>query len=158
MATAFIKDGKKRPCCFQNLHDVSAAIGTMFHPPVSYLFIIIHTAFKPRMKWLWYGSPQGRESCVSFPSYLQAITAVDKLIMHELPKVVPDLANVAQGGRSDAMCAIYPGQGTRFAKHIDNSANDGRRLTCLCYLNNGWTPEMGGCLRLFSPGGYGNGC
>ena len=29
---------------------------------------------------------------------MQAITAVDKLIMYELPKVVPDLANVAQVG------------------------------------------------------------
>lgn len=78
---------------------------------------------------------------------------MDQLIMHELAKYVPDLANLSAGGRSDAMCAVYPGKGTRFAKHIDNSANDGRRLTSLLYMNNAWVPAMGGCLRLFSPGG-----
>ncbi len=40
--------------------------------------------------------------------------------------------------RSDVMLAIYPGGGARFAKHIDNTANDGRRLTLLCYLNPNW--------------------
>ena len=86
------------------------------------------------------------------PPPLQAICAMDQMIMHELAKYVPDLANLAAGGRSDAMCAVYPGKGSRFARHIDNSANDGRRLTSLLYMNNGWVPAMGGCLRLHSPG------
>lgn len=51
--------------------------------------------------------------------------------------------------RSDAMLAIYPGEGARFAKHIDNSTGDGRRLTCLVYLNPNWKREDGGALRLF---------
>ena len=46
--------------------------------------------------------------------------------------------------------AIYPGEGARFARHIDNTTADGRRLTVLCYLNPAWTPEQGGELRLFT--------
>lgn len=84
--------------------------------------------------------------------WLQVVKAVDQLVMHELPRHVSECANLADGGRSDAMLAIYPGSGARFAKHIDNSADDGRRLTCLCYLNNNWREQDGGALRLFAPG------
>lgn len=40
-------------------------------------------------------------------------------------------------------------QGARFAKHVDNTTGDGRRLTVLTYLNPSWQPEQGGALRLF---------
>ncbi len=53
--------------------------------------------------------------------------------------------------RSDAMLANYPGEGSRFARHIDNTTGDGRRLTMLIYLNPGWTHEQGGALRLTPP-------
>jgi len=53
--------------------------------------------------------------------------------------------------RSDAMLAVYPGGGARFANHIDNTTGDGRRLTVLLYLNPGWTPAMGGALRVTEP-------
>lgn len=43
--------------------------------------------------------------------------------------------------------AIYPGAGARFARHIDNTADDGRRLTMLCYLNPHWKKHHGGALR-----------
>jgi len=46
------------------------------------------------------------------------------------------------------MLAVYPGGGSRFARHIDNTTGDGRRLTLLIYLNPDWTKEMGGALRL----------
>ena len=42
------------------------------------------------------------------------------------------------------MLAVYPGGGTRFQRHIDNTAADGRRLTVLCYLNPGWDSASGG--------------
>lgn len=45
---------------------------------------------------------------------------------------------------------MYPGEGARFARHIDNTTGDGRRLTVLAYLNPAWTPEEGGALRLFT--------
>ena len=50
------------------------------------------------------------------------------------------------------MFAVYPGEGSRFAKHIDNTTQDGRRLTVLLYLNPGWTEREGGAVRLFPPG------
>ena len=49
--------------------------------------------------------------------------------------------------------AIYPGRGSRFARHIDNTAGDGRRLTVLCYLNPSWSAKQGGALRLWPPDG-----
>jgi hypoxia-inducible factor prolyl hydroxylase len=56
--------------------------------------------------------------------------------------------------RSDAMLSIYPGEGARFAKHIDNSTGDGRRLTLLMYLNPDWKKEDGGALRVFPKSRY----
>lgn len=41
--------------------------------------------------------------------------------------------------------------GSRFARHIDNTTQDGRRLTMLVYLNPSWSPDMGGALRLTPP-------
>lgn len=51
------------------------------------------------------------------------------------------------------MLAIYPGKKARFARHIDNTAGDGRRLTVLCYLNPEWAAAQGGALRLWPPDG-----
>ena len=82
--------------------------------------------------------------------------------------------------RSDAMLAIYPGGGARFARHVDNTTvcmlanhtyyvpvmylciyvlayivhmlqGDGRRLTVLIYLNPSWTADNGGALRISPP-------
>jgi hypothetical protein len=50
--------------------------------------------------------------------------------------------------RSDAMLSIYPSDGTRFANHIDNTTQDGRRLSCIAYFNPDWKEEMGGALRI----------
>jgi hypoxia-inducible factor (prolyl hydroxylase) len=64
----------------------------------------------------------------------ELIKSVDALI-DEMKLVVPDLNGIYE--RSDAMLANYPGNGTRFANHIDNTTNDGRRITVLLYLNPG---------------------
>eukprot|EP01031_Cornospumella_fuschlensis_P035892 gene35892-43533_t len=53
--------------------------------------------------------------------------------------------------RSDVMLAIYPGNGARFANHIDNTTQDGRRLTLVVYLNENWQEDMGGALRVTEP-------
>ena len=55
--------------------------------------------------------------------------------------------------RSDAMLAVYPGGGSRFQRHVDNTAKDGRKLTVLIYLNEPWKEEMGGFLRVYGPRG-----
>ena len=47
---------------------------------------------------------------------------------------------------------MYPGDGSRFARHVDNTTADGRRLTVLAYLNPSWSPELGGALRIFTKG------
>jgi len=51
------------------------------------------------------------------------------------------------------MLAIYPGGGSRFQKHVDNTARDGRRLTVLCYLNEAWDDANGGQLRVHETNG-----
>lgn len=51
-----------------------------------------------------------------------------------------------------AMFAIYPGDASRYVKHVDNTlGTDGRRLTAIIYLNRDWKPEDGGRLRIFEP-------
>ena len=41
------------------------------------------------------------------------------------------------------MAACYPGRGTGYKRHIDNPAKDGRRLTCILYLNPEWDAQVG---------------
>jgi len=49
-----------------------------------------------------------------------------------------------------AMCAVYPGGGSRYAKHRDALAyRAGRKLTVILYLNSGWESAHGGELRLW---------
>ena len=60
--------------------------------------------------------------------------------------------------RSWPMLASYP-QGSRFVWHLDNRRGDskkgnGRVLTCVYYLNDGWSQSCGGCLRLLLPSGH----
>ncbi|XP_072030706.1 LOW QUALITY PROTEIN: egl nine homolog 1-like [Amphiura filiformis] len=57
-------------------------------------------------------------------------------------------------GRTKAMVACYPGNGTGYAYHVDNPNKDGRVLTFLYYLNEGWDSEThGGNLRMLPPDG-----
>ena len=77
-------------------------------------------------------------------------------------RALQDLSTI--GSRSQAMCTIYPGDGARYVKHTDNSCNvaaggatgrgescNGRRLTTILYLNEGWVEAHGGTLRIFEP-------
>lgn len=82
-----------------------------------------------------------------FPHLKAHLKAVDKFVLghltHKLPYKLGDLDS-----RSDAMLAVYPGNGSRFQAHVDNTSQDGRKLTVLTYLNPDWTPCCGGQLRL----------
>lgn len=83
-----------------------------------------------------------------FTAMKDLLSAIDTLV-DQLKTSVPQLSGVYE--RSDAMLAVYPGEGARFAKHIDNTTGDGRRLTVLVYLNPGWRDEDGGALRVYDP-------
>lgn len=50
--------------------------------------------------------------------------------------------------RTKMMFAMYPGDGTHYVKHYDNPNQNGRKLSMLLYLNDGWRPEHGGVLRI----------
>ena len=63
------------------------------------------------------------------------------------PPTASRLDNLAD--RTHAMLAEYPGCSSRFVKHVDNTARDGRRLTVLCYLNEDWRGEHGGSLKVY---------
>lgn len=80
-----------------------------------------------------------------FNALKEIVASCDRL-MEEMKKKVVRLGGVYE--RSDVMLANYPGGGSRFARHIDNTTGDGRRLTMLVYLNPDWDTEKGGALRL----------
>jgi hypoxia-inducible factor (prolyl hydroxylase) len=63
------------------------------------------------------------------------IACCDKIVEELKPKV-KKLSGIYE--RSDVMLSNYPGDGSRFANHIDNTTDDGRRLTLVVYLNPGW--------------------
>ncbi|KAJ8608570.1 hypothetical protein CTAYLR_005973 [Chrysophaeum taylorii] len=72
--------------------------------------------------------------------------SVDGFVLGELVPRLGVLSDVSS--RSDAMLAVYPGDGARFQAHVDNTSLDGRKLTTVLYLNKGWTREKGGQLRI----------
>ncbi|KAM9847678.1 egl nine homolog 1 isoform 1-T1 [Aulostomus maculatus] len=73
----------------------------------------------------------------------------DDLIRHCNGK----LGNYTINGRTKAMVACYPGNGTGYVRHVDNPNGDGRCVTCIYYLNKDWNAkEHGGLLRIFPEG------
>ncbi|KAI4555615.1 hypothetical protein MJG53_019305 [Ovis ammon polii x Ovis aries] len=74
---------------------------------------------------------------------------MDDLIRHCNGK----LGNYKINGRTKAMVACYPGNGTGYVRHVDNPNGDGRCVTCIYYLNKDWDAKVsGGILRIFPEG------
>lgn len=70
----------------------------------------------------------------------------------------PGGERLSYSSRGDLMLAVYPGHNSFHRVHIDNADGDGRAgrdfgrvLTFIYYLNDGWTREDGGALRLHLP-------
>ncbi|WKY10181.1 hypothetical protein Q1695_002491 [Nippostrongylus brasiliensis] len=74
------------------------------------------------------------------------VSMIDSVIQHFKGRLPPyDIS-----GRSRAMIAIYPGNGTRYVKHVDNPVKDGRCITAIYYCNQDWDINThGGTLRLY---------
>ena len=78
----------------------------------------------------------------------EMLAAIDKLARRSsVAPPSPRLASLAD--RTHAMLAEYPGRGSRFVRHVDNTGRDGRRLTVLCYLNPDYAEEHGGALKVY---------
>ena len=74
------------------------------------------------------------------------ISMIDSVIVHFRDRIPPYKIS----GRSRAMIAVYPGNGTRYVKHVDNPVRDGRCITTIYYCNEDWRlNDHGGTLRLY---------
>ncbi|KAG7512304.1 egl nine-like 1 [Solea senegalensis] len=90
---------------------------------------------------------EGREAGCEKIRFLMG--RMDDLIRHCNGK----LGNYTINGRTKAMVACYPGNGTGYVRHVDNPNGDGRCVTCIYYLNKDWNAkEHGGLLRIFPEG------
>ncbi|XP_066092226.1 egl nine homolog 1 isoform X3 [Saccopteryx bilineata] len=66
------------------------------------------------------------------------MSSMDDLIRHCNGK----LGNYKINGRTKAMVACYPGNGTGYVRHVDNPNEDGRCVTCIYYLNKDWDAKV----------------
>ncbi|XP_042331612.1 egl nine homolog 1 isoform X1 [Sceloporus undulatus] len=77
------------------------------------------------------------------------MNSMDDIIRHCNGK----LGDYKINGRTKAMVACYPGNGTGYVRHVDNPNGDGRCVTCIYYLNKDWDAKVsGGILRIFPEG------
>jgi len=81
--------------------------------------------------------------------------AAQRICLEQFEALRLALNRELQLGLFDFEChlAMYP-PGAFYRRHLDRFASDDRRtLSCVLYLNEGWTAEDGGALRLHLPGG-----
>lgn len=77
-------------------------------------------------------------------TYLNRLEELSQTLREELFLSLKDL---------EVHMTIYP-EGAYYKRHIDQfNRDDHRRLSVICYLNDGWQDADGGQLRLYLPGG-----
>ena len=113
-------------------------------PPPPFFASHTHRNGNPRLSAA--GTTAASLGLQRFTHVKELLKTIDGLV-EKLSGKVKRLKNVKH--RSDAMLAVYDGKGSRFQKHVDNTAKDGRRLTVLVYLNPEWKLEDGGALEIF---------
>ncbi|XP_029628271.1 uncharacterized protein LOC115205958 [Salmo trutta] len=76
---------------------------------------------------------------------------IDEAVMHSAAN--GQLGDCVINGRTKAMVACYPGNGTGYIRHVDNPNGDGRCITCIYYLNKNWDVKVqGGLLQIYPEG------
>ncbi|KAG7483960.1 hypothetical protein MATL_G00043770 [Megalops atlanticus] len=76
---------------------------------------------------------------------------IDQAVMYSA--VNGQLGDYVINGRTKAMVACYPGNGTGYVRHVDNPNGDGRCITCIYYLNKNWDVKVhGGLLQIYPEG------
>ncbi|XP_048837174.1 egl nine homolog 1 [Brienomyrus brachyistius] len=92
---------------------------------------------------------EGREpGCESIGTLMAHI---DEAVMYSAMN--GQLGNCVINGRTKAMVACYPGNGTGYVRHVDNPNGDGRCITCIYYLNKDWDIKVhGGLLQIYPEG------
>ncbi len=86
----------------------------------------------------WFDGDEPELALVNLSRYL---SAVDRLVGH-VGDTLEELLD-RQVERSSAMVTCYPGNGSRYIRHIDNPNKNGRLITAIYYMNLGWQPEHG---------------
>ena len=83
----------------------------------------------------------------------QLLRNLDGLVAQALGPRLPGASDLQW--RSDAQFSVYPANGSRYVRHVDNTCSDGRgklcngrRLSAVYYLNARWAPADGGELRI----------
>lgn len=110
------------------------------------------------LKWIGYDGETEESCCVrTFAEHIEhAMTCIAEAAEDVAPSVASAVSSVRW--RSETMLTCYPGANrARYFRHTDNSrasnsSGNGRLLTALVYLNEGWQKGDGGELRLFYPG------
>lgn len=92
------------------------------------------------------------EGCEPGCNYIATLMArIDEAIM--CCAATGRLGDCVINGRTKAMVACYPGNGAGYVRHVDNPNCDGRRITCIYYLNKNWdVTKHGGMLQIFPEG------
>ncbi|XP_068248993.1 egl nine homolog 1-like isoform X2 [Palaemon carinicauda] len=99
-----------------------------------------------KITWVTGNEPH----CVNIRRLVSAVDSIIAKANHH--QDAGQLAKYTITWRSRAMVACYPGQGSRYVKHVDNPDGDGRCITAIYYVNKDWTPEGGGVLRIYPEG------